>query len=176
MWFQDLFNYDFPPAPSSASSPTPRRKAKSASAPITPAWAAATSSREMHMTATLTKWYEEKGRHEIIAGGKSVNLPSRRGSLALILNARCGSGRHPARSFRMTKGLPRRPAKKKIRARNEAIVKKSSRRREDGKALSRSHPQGKPIEAGFVPISHLPAASSPPRKVEKKEEVGSFGD
>jgi hypothetical protein len=24
----------------------------------------------MHMTSTLTKWYEEHGRHEIFAGGK----------------------------------------------------------------------------------------------------------
>ena len=29
---------------------------------------------KMHMTATLTKWYEEHGRHEIFAGGKSVPL------------------------------------------------------------------------------------------------------
>src|SRR5205085_1275248 len=29
---------------------------------------------KMHMTASLTKWYEEKGRHEIFAGGKSVPL------------------------------------------------------------------------------------------------------
>jgi len=28
----------------------------------------------MHMTATLTKWYEEHGRHEIFAGGKAVGL------------------------------------------------------------------------------------------------------
>jgi len=26
------------------------------------------------MTATLTKWYEEHGRHEIFAGGKNVNM------------------------------------------------------------------------------------------------------
>jgi 7,8-dihydro-6-hydroxymethylpterin dimethyltransferase len=31
----------------------------------------------MHMTATLTKWYEEHGRHEIFAGGKKVNVPSK---------------------------------------------------------------------------------------------------
>ena len=31
---------------------------------------------KMHMTATLTKWYEEHGRHEIFAGGKSVQLDS----------------------------------------------------------------------------------------------------
>jgi hypothetical protein len=31
---------------------------------------------KMHMTATLTKWYEDRGRHEIFAGGKSVKLDS----------------------------------------------------------------------------------------------------
>jgi hypothetical protein len=30
----------------------------------------------MHMTATLTKWYEEHGRHEIFAGGKKVGMPT----------------------------------------------------------------------------------------------------
>ena len=29
---------------------------------------------KMHMTATLTKWYEEHGRHEIFAGGKKVKM------------------------------------------------------------------------------------------------------
>jgi hypothetical protein len=33
----------------------------------------------------------------------------------------------------------------------------------------------KPIESGFVPISHL-GGIKPAAKVEKKEEVGSFGD
>jgi hypothetical protein len=39
----------------------------------------------MHMTATLTKWYEEHGRHEIFAGNKSVPLASKDHSL--VLNA-----------------------------------------------------------------------------------------
>jgi hypothetical protein len=39
----------------------------------------------MHMTATLTKWYEEHGRHEIFAGNKSVPLASK--SHSLVLNA-----------------------------------------------------------------------------------------
>jgi hypothetical protein len=37
----------------------------------------------MHMTATLTKWYEEHGRHEIFAGGKAVPLASAAHSLKL---------------------------------------------------------------------------------------------
>src|SRR5215813_14626462 len=40
---------------------------------------------KMHMTATLTKWYEEHGRHEIFAGNKSVPLSSTQHSL--VLNA-----------------------------------------------------------------------------------------
>jgi 7,8-dihydro-6-hydroxymethylpterin dimethyltransferase len=35
------------------------------------------------MTATLTKWYEEHGRHEIFAGGKKVNLENKDHSLVL---------------------------------------------------------------------------------------------
>src|SRR5439155_9723816 len=38
---------------------------------------------KMHMTATLTKWYEEHGRHEIFAGNKSVPLNSSEHSLKL---------------------------------------------------------------------------------------------
>jgi hypothetical protein len=35
------------------------------------------------MTATLTKWYEEHGRHQIYAGGKSVELSSTEHHLVL---------------------------------------------------------------------------------------------
>ena len=45
MWFQDLFNYDFRRT-EQCIIPTPRRKARSPSAPTTPAWAGATSSRK----------------------------------------------------------------------------------------------------------------------------------
>jgi hypothetical protein len=38
---------------------------------------------KMHMTATLTKWYEEHGRHQIYAGGRSVGLSSTEHSLVL---------------------------------------------------------------------------------------------
>jgi 7,8-dihydro-6-hydroxymethylpterin dimethyltransferase len=41
----------------------------------------------MHMTATLTKWYEEHGRHEIFAGNKKVNLDTTSHSLKLDAEA-----------------------------------------------------------------------------------------
>src|SRR5436309_15021497 len=37
----------------------------------------------MHMTATLTKWYDEHGRHEIFAGGKNVKMEYTDHSLVL---------------------------------------------------------------------------------------------
>jgi hypothetical protein len=40
---------------------------------------------KMHMTATLTKWYEEHGRHEIFAGNKNVPLTAQ--PTTLVLNA-----------------------------------------------------------------------------------------
>ena len=39
------------------------------------------------MTATLTRWYEEHGRHEIFAGGKKVGLESTAHSLKLDAEA-----------------------------------------------------------------------------------------
>ena len=43
---------------------------------------------QMHMTATLTKWYEENGRHEdLFAGNKAVPLPTTAHSLALNAEA-----------------------------------------------------------------------------------------
>jgi hypothetical protein len=42
---------------------------------------------KMHMTATLTKWYEEHGRHEIFAGNKPVPLPSTAHTLKLNAEA-----------------------------------------------------------------------------------------
>ncbi len=53
------------------------------------------------MTATLTKWYEENGRHEIFAGGKAVPLTSRR-ALA--------EARTPRRWPRARSRISRRPA------------------------------------------------------------------
>ena len=65
---------------------------------------------KMHMTATLTKWYEEHGRHEIFAGGKDVPLAT---TEHLARAERRGGGR------RRPDG-PRRPGDREERARREA--------------------------------------------------------
>jgi hypothetical protein len=37
----------------------------------------------MHKTANLGEWYEEHGRHNVYAAGKSVPLPTKKHSLSL---------------------------------------------------------------------------------------------
>jgi hypothetical protein len=125
------------------------------------------------MTATLTKWYEEKGRHEIIAGGKSVNLPSKDHSLILNAEAVAAGIQHDLDD----KGIAKTAREEKIRARNAEMVKKAAENAKMEKLYREVVLKEKPIESGFVPVSMLggikPAA---PKAEESREEVGSFGD
>jgi hypothetical protein len=67
----------------------------------------------MHMTATLTKWYEEHGRHEIFAGGKAVQLNSTAHSLKLNEEAvRAG-----AQTDLDQKGIAKNAREEKLKAR-----------------------------------------------------------
>jgi len=77
---------------------------------------------KMHMTATLVKWYEEHGRHEIFAGGKSVPLASTTHSLTLdreAVNAR-------AQTDLDGLTIPKTAREEKIRARSARTVLKSN--------------------------------------------------
>jgi hypothetical protein len=70
----------------------------------------------MHMTATLTKWYEEHGRHEIFAGGRSVQLGSTAHSLVLDDEALAAGIQHDLDE----KGIAKTAREEKLRARDEA--------------------------------------------------------
>jgi hypothetical protein len=68
---------------------------------------------KMHMTATLTRWYEEHGRHEIFAGGKNVLLASTAHSLSLNQEA----VRADAQTDLDELGVPKNSREEKIMAR-----------------------------------------------------------
>ena len=70
-------------APSAASSRTRRRKGEICFCAYNTGIGWRNIIEKMHMTATLTKWYEEHGRHEIFAGNKAVPLESVEHSLVL---------------------------------------------------------------------------------------------
>ncbi|HSQ20024.1 MAG TPA: radical SAM protein [Blastocatellia bacterium] len=82
MWFQDLFNYDFRRT-EQCIIPYATQEGEISFCAYNTGVGWRQIIEKMHMTATLTKWYEEHGRHEIFAGGKSVSLDSNNHSLVL---------------------------------------------------------------------------------------------
>jgi 7,8-dihydro-6-hydroxymethylpterin dimethyltransferase len=67
----------------------------------------------MHMTATLTKWYDEHGRHEIFAGGKKVSLDTTNHTLQLDAEAVAKGIQHDLDD----KGIAKNAREEKLRAR-----------------------------------------------------------
>jgi uncharacterized radical SAM superfamily Fe-S cluster-containing enzyme len=82
MWFQDLFNYDFRRT-EMCIIPYATQQGEISFCAYNTGIGWRNIIEKMHMTATLTKWYEEHGRHEIFAGNKSVPLSSIEHSLKL---------------------------------------------------------------------------------------------
>jgi len=82
MWFQDLFNYDFRRT-EMCIIPYATQQGEISFCAYNTGIGWRNIIEKMHMTATLTKWYEDHGRHEIFAGGKAVPLNSTVHSLKL---------------------------------------------------------------------------------------------
>jgi 7,8-dihydro-6-hydroxymethylpterin dimethyltransferase len=122
------------------------------------------------MTATLTKWYEEHGRHEIFAGGKAVGL--NQSAHKLNLN---DEHVHAGRNTTLDDlGIAKTAREEKLRARDEKLKKSADDARME--KLYRQHilKEAQP-EGGFVPLGSItPANGNGKAKVEEKEEV--FGD
>jgi uncharacterized radical SAM superfamily Fe-S cluster-containing enzyme len=82
MWFQDLFNYDFRRT-ERCIIPYATQEGEISFCAYNTGIGWRNIIEKMHMTATLTKWYEDHGRHQIYAGGKKVELGSTDHSLVL---------------------------------------------------------------------------------------------
>ena len=93
MWFQDLFNYDFRRT-ERCIIPYATQEGEISFCAYNTGIGWRNIIEKMHMTATLTKWYEERGRHEIFAGGKHVNLNSTDHSLVLDPEAVAAGEQH----------------------------------------------------------------------------------
>jgi uncharacterized radical SAM superfamily Fe-S cluster-containing enzyme len=86
MWFQDLFNYDFRRT-EMCIIPYATQMGEISFCAYNTGIGWRNIIEKMHMTATLTKWYDEHGRHEIWAGNKDVPLPTLEHSLKLNAEA-----------------------------------------------------------------------------------------
>jgi uncharacterized radical SAM superfamily Fe-S cluster-containing enzyme len=86
MWFQDLFNYDFRRT-EMCIIPYATQQGEISFCAYNTGIGWRNIIEKMHMTATLTKWYDEHGRHEIFAGNKAVPLPTTQHALKLNAEA-----------------------------------------------------------------------------------------
>ena len=86
MWFQDLFNYDFRRT-EMCIIPYATQQGEISFCAYNTGIGWRNIIEKMHMTATLTKWYEEHGRHEIFAGNKHVPLGTAEHSMKLNAEA-----------------------------------------------------------------------------------------
>ena len=82
MWFQDLFNYDFRRT-EQCIIPYATQEGEISFCAYNTGIGWRQIVEKMHMSASLNKWYEERGRHLIYAGNKEVNLSTIDHSLIL---------------------------------------------------------------------------------------------
>jgi len=171
MWFQDLYNYDFRRT-EQCIIPYATQEGEISFCAYNTGVGWRNIIEKMHMTATLTKWYEEHGRHEIFAGGKAVGL--NQSSHKLNLNE---AHVHAGRNTTLDElGIAKTAREEKLRARDEKLKKAADDARME--ALYREHILKEPkpqAQGGFIPLGSIaPAAPKVDATENKKEEV--FGD
>ncbi len=118
MWFQDLFNYDFRRTEMCVI-PYGTQEGEISFCAYNTGIGWRNIIEKMHMTATLTNWYEEHGRHKIYAGGKSVDVEDLKHELKL-------DPVMVARGEQDFEG-PKTAREEKIRARNKALEEAKAR-------------------------------------------------
>src|SRR5260370_7991757 len=82
MWFQDLFNYDFRRT-EMCIMPYGTQEGEISFCAYNTGIGWRNIIEHMHQNATVAKWYEEHGRHEIFAGGKEAQLSDKTHNLRL---------------------------------------------------------------------------------------------
>jgi uncharacterized radical SAM superfamily Fe-S cluster-containing enzyme len=157
MWFQDLYNYDFRRT-EQCIIPYATQEGEISFCAYNTGVGWRNIVEKMHMTATLTKWYEEHGRHEIFAGGKKVGLTSTEHQLVLRQELVTLEEQHDLDAL----GIAKTARDEKTRARDAQMAK-----------LYRKHILKEPDQPELVQIG---GGSPAPRLAEEREEVGSFGD
>jgi uncharacterized radical SAM superfamily Fe-S cluster-containing enzyme len=160
MWFQDLFNYDFRRT-EQCIIPYATQEGEISFCAYNTGVGWRNIIEKMHMTATLTKWYEEHGRHEIFAGGKKVGMSHVGHDLALNMEHVNSEANHTLDNL----GIAKNSREEKLRARETKIKEEAENARMA--KLYREHVLGeKPIE-GLVRLDSIALA----RPVETGEPV-----
>ena len=169
MWFQDLFNYDFRRT-EQCIIPYATQEGEISFCAYNTGVGWRNIIEKMHMTATLTKWYDEHGRHEIFAGGKSVSLEDTSHKLKLVeahVNA-------SANTTLDDLGIAKNSREEKIRAR-DAKVKQDAENARMAALYRKEILKEQAPEGGFIPLANL-IAPALKQAVQTEAEEPVLGD
>ena len=169
MWFQDLFNYDFRRT-EQCIIPYATQEGEISFCAYNTGVGWRNIVEKMHMTATLTKWYEEHGRHEIFAGNKKVSLATTDHTLKLVQEHVDAEANHTLDDL----GIAKNARQEKFKARDEKIKQEAENARM--LALYKEHVLGEKLpedKGGFVPLGSIGGIKPAPAK-EVAEPA--FGD
>jgi uncharacterized radical SAM superfamily Fe-S cluster-containing enzyme len=168
MWFQDLFNYDFRRT-EQCIIPYATQEGEISFCAYNTGVGWRNIVEKMHMTATLTKWYEEHGRHEIFAGGKKVSMETTAHTLNLVDEHVQAKANDTLDKL----GIAKNARAEKFKARDEKVKADAEKARM--MALYKEHVLGeKPVsQDGFIPLGQI-GGIKPAPAAEEKEAV--YGD
>jgi hypothetical protein len=166
MWFQDLFNYDFRRT-EQCIIPYATQEGEISFCAYNTGVGWRNIIEKMHMTATLTKWYDEHGRHEIFAGGKNVGLEDTSHKLKLVQEHVNASANTTLDEL----GIAKNAREEKIRAR-DAKLKQDAENARMAALYRKEILKEQAPEGGFIPLSNLiaPAAKKAAQESVEAEE------
>ncbi|MBI4893624.1 MAG: radical SAM protein [Acidobacteria bacterium] len=165
MWFQDLFNYDFRRT-EQCIIPYATQEGEISFCAYNTGVGWRNIVEKMHMTATLTKWYEEHGRHEIFAGNKAVPLNTTDHRLVLRDEIVTKEKQKDLDNL----GIAKTAREEKMRARDEKLRLQQEAENARMMALYKKHVLKEP-ETGLVQIG-----GAKPAGVKEEETTGALGD
>jgi tetraether lipid synthase len=171
MWFQDLYNYDFRRT-EQCIIPYATQEGEVSFCAYNTGVGWRNIIEKMHMTATLTKWYDEHGRHEIFAGGKRVNLEDTK--LARLTLKRELVTEEEQKDLDHL-GIAKNAREEKLRARDAKMVQDVAHNERMAKlyrevVLKEKQPEGFIPLASIAPVS--PAGKGSAASAKSSEEVG----
>jgi hypothetical protein len=166
MWFQDLFNYDFRRT-EQCIIPYATQEGEISFCAYNTGIGWRNIIEKMHMTATLTKWYEEHGRHEIFAGGKEVGLNSVDHSLYLRDEIVTKDVQHDLDEL----GIAKNAREEKQRARAERL-----RQQEENERMARLYRQHVLKEPGQPEPKLVQLEAGSLKKKQPEVSGAGFGD
>ena len=165
MWFQDLFNYDFRRT-EQCIIPYATQEGEISFCAYNTGVGWRNIIEKMHMTSTLTKWYEEHGRHEIFAGGKKVGIEKQEKYDLVLNDAHINAAAND--TFEKS-GIAKNAREEKIRAR-DAKIKQDAENARMAK-LYRKEVLKEQEVPGFISIGEIKPAAPAAPKAEVEETI-----